>query len=126
MTMTFKREPAVYLNAATALLALLSAFVLHLSPGAQGAVGAVMAAIVGLWVGVATHSSWAPLALGLLKAVVLLALAFGLKLSADDQALIFSAAASLLAIFGAYSQTSTWALHNVGKVPLDSSAHPVH
>lgn len=118
--MIFKREPAVWLNLIASAVALLSAYVLHLTTDQQGTLNALAAAGVALAVGIMTHDSWAPLALGLLKAVIMLALAWHLHVSAENQALIFTLASAVLAAFGAAggTQRSVAAVHDADRVPF--------
>jgi drug/metabolite transporter (DMT)-like permease len=99
MKKIFGREPAAWLNLIATALALLGAYVIHLNTDQQGALNGIAAALVAIMVGVSTHNSWAPLVLGLLKAVILAALAWHFNVSPDAQALIFAAASAVLAMF---------------------------
>lgn len=96
----FGREPALVLAALAAVIQLLSAFLFHLTSGQQGVLNALAVAIVGL------VTSWAvrgdqgvPLVMGLLKALLALGLAFGLKWAPDLQSTVMVAATALVAMF---------------------------
>lgn len=95
--MILKREPAWWAAVLSALFMTISAFFLHLSPEAQGAVSALILAILGFVVALMTHDGWAAAALGLIKAIISVALAFGLHWSADQQAVVMSLLAAISA-----------------------------
>ena len=82
----FGREPAVVLGLVAALVQLLSATLFDWTVDQQGVINAVAVALAGFltaWA-VSAEAGFAALA-GLVKAVIALALAFGLALSPDLQ-----------------------------------------
>lgn len=99
MTKIFGREPAVWLALVGALISAAGAFVVDLSPDAQGALNAVAALAVGLITAVATRDGISAAVLGLLKGLFMLLVAFGLNLTAENQAVLYALAAATLAAF---------------------------
>lgn len=95
----FGREPAVFLALLGALVSAFSAFVLHLSVDQQGVIGAVAALIVGVATAAVTHDGVVAAILGLVKGLFLLMISFGLHLSTDNQAVLYTLVAALLAAF---------------------------
>jgi len=95
----FGREPAAWLALLGTLVSLLSAFVVHLSPNQEGALNAGAALLVGFIVAWVTHDGWSAAALGMLKGGLAIAIAFGLHLSADKQAILYGAAAAIIAMY---------------------------
>lgn len=98
--MIFKREPALWLALIATVIQMVSAFVFPLSVDQQGVLNAVTLAIAGLVTALMVKSDQtAPAILGLLKAVIALGLAFGLSLTPENQAIIMSFAAAVVAMF---------------------------
>lgn len=95
----FGREPAVWLALIGALVSALSAFWLHLSVEQQGAVGAAAALVVGLVTAVMTGDGIVAAVLGLAKALFLVMVSFGMHLSPDRQAVLYTLLAAALAAF---------------------------
>lgn len=92
-----KREPVLTLSLIAAIIQLGSATLLHLSVDQQGVLNAVAVAVMGLVAAWHVSGGAAAAALsGLAKAVLALALAFGVHLSADLQssAMVFVSAAT--------------------------------
>lgn len=87
----FGREPAQWLGLISALVALLSSTLLHLSVTQQGTLNAVAVAVVGLVTAMAVSAEKAaPAVAGLVQAVLACALAFGAHLSPDTQGAIMA------------------------------------
>lgn len=101
-----RREPALLLQLAGALVAILGATVVHLTTDQMGALTGLAAAVVGILTWRAAGDSLSALILGLLKASLVTALAWHLNISPEDQALIYTAAAGIL---GAWLRTQVTA-----------------
>jgi hypothetical protein len=97
--MIFKREPALWLGLLYVIIANASAFLFHWSPDTVGVIDAVAAALIGLLVAVITHDGISAAVLGFVKAVLALAISFGLGWSSDRQALFMSLVAAIAAMF---------------------------
>jgi hypothetical protein len=95
----FGREPAVWLGFATSALALLAAYVVHLSTDQQGAIVAVIAGVLGLATAVIVRDGIVAAVLGLAQVVLSLGLAFGAHIDAGHQALIMAFVASAVSMF---------------------------
>lgn len=95
----FGREPAMWAAAIGSLVSLFSAYVLHLTTDQAGAVNGVVSLILGITVAVMTHDGLSAAILGLIKGLVIVALAWHLNISADNQAIIYTAASALVAMF---------------------------
>lgn len=96
----FGREPAVVLGLVAALVQLLSATFMDWSVDQQGYINAAAVAVAGLitaWA-VSEEALFAALS-GVVKAVIALALAFGLALSPDLQSSIMVAVTAIGAFF---------------------------
>ena len=85
----FGREPAVIFGLIAALIQMLSVAVTHWDPATQGVINAVIVAVAGFLTAwkVSVDAGLAALT-GLVQAVIALALAFGIHLSADWQSTI--------------------------------------
>jgi nicotinamide riboside transporter PnuC len=96
----FGREPALILGLVASAIQLFSATVLPLSDGQQGVVNAVAVAVVGLVTAFAVSAEKAaPAVLGLVQAVLALALAFGLNLDAGVQGAVMAFATALVSAY---------------------------
>jgi hypothetical protein len=95
----FGREPAIWLAVVAALVYAVDAFVFDLSDGQAALINGAAAAVLGLATAWLTRDGWSAAALGALKALLALALGFGLKLSPDQQAAVLTVAAALVAAF---------------------------
>lgn len=99
----FGREPALILALVAAAVALFSATVFDLSIEQQGVLNAVAVAVIGLATAFAVaRDKLAPAILGLVQAVLALALAFGLAISPETQG---AAMAFVAALVGAFVRT---------------------
>jgi hypothetical protein len=96
----FGREPAVILGLVAAVVQLVSATAFPLTPDQQGVINAVAVALAGVITAfaVSTDAGFAAVA-GLVKAVIALALAFGLDLSPDLQSAIMVVVTAIGAFF---------------------------
>ncbi len=95
----FGREPALWGGLINTAVYVLGATVFHLSTKQESIAIAVTAAVLGFAVALATHDGVSAAILGLVKAVFAVGLGYGLKLDADKQAFLLSAAATLSAMF---------------------------
>jgi hypothetical protein len=95
----FGREPAMWAAAIGSLVSLFSAFVIHLTTDQAGAVNGIVSVALGLAVAAMTHDGLSAAILGVIKGLVLVALAWHLNISADNQAIIYIAASALVAMF---------------------------
>lgn len=96
----FHKEPALWLALVAAVVSLGSNFAFHWTSDQQGVVNALALAVVGLitaWS--VNHGALAAAILGVVGAVLSLALAFGAHLDATSQATIMSFAAAVVAMF---------------------------
>jgi hypothetical protein len=99
MLKIFGREPALWAGLINVGVYLLGATVLHLDKTKEAVVIAVAAAVLGVLVAISTHDGVSAAILGFIKAVIALALGFGLKISADNSAVILSVLATFSAMF---------------------------
>ena len=98
--MIFNREPALWLGLLYAVVTFVSAFVIQLTADQQGAINAVGAALVGLITAWSLAEGGLQAAiLGLFKAALALALAFGLQMSAENQAVAMGLVTAVVAMF---------------------------
>lgn len=83
----FGRDPVIWTTLVAAVVQFVSAFLIQVPSAAQGAIGAVAVALFGFIGAWKLHDgSWAQVGTVLLKALIALGLAFGLKWTADQQA----------------------------------------
>lgn len=98
--MKLSRDPALWLTAFATAIRLFSAFVIDLSPDQQAVLNAAVTAIAGLIVAIVVkRDKQIPAALGVIQALLALAVGFGAHLSADQQALIMSFVGAAAAAF---------------------------
>ncbi len=98
--MRLSREPALYLTLAATLIRLLSAFWLNLSDEEQAVLNAAATAVAGLIVAVwVKRDGQVAGLLGVVQAVLALAVGFGANLSAEAQAVIMSFVGAAAAMF---------------------------
>lgn len=95
----FGREPALWAGLINTGVFVLGSTVFHLSAHQESIVIAISAGVLGFVVALSTHDGVSAAILGLVKAVLAIALGFGLKLDADKQAFLLSVAATLSAMF---------------------------
>jgi intracellular septation protein A len=95
-----RREPALFSALAASVIQLVAAFFVPLSVDQQGILNAVVVAILGLATTIMLKSDGiSAAALGLVKALIALGIAFGLAWSPEQQAVAMSLAAALSAMF---------------------------
>lgn len=94
-----RREPALLVGFLVSLVAALCAFVIHVTPDQQGAIVAVVSVAGGVWVAVGTRDGQVAAILSLGKALLSLALAFGVHWSVEQQALLMTLVSSGVAMF---------------------------
>lgn len=99
MVKILNREPALWAGLASAAIYMIGAFVIHMTADQESVLIAATAAVLGVIVAVMTHDGASAAILGLVKALLAVALGFGLHLSADNQAVILSFAAAVVAMF---------------------------
>lgn len=94
----FGREPALLTALLGSVIAFVGAFVVHLSADQQTVLNVVVVAVFGLVtaIGVA-KDKLVPAILGLAQALLNTALAFGLHLTAERQAIVMTLASTLVA-----------------------------
>ena len=100
MSFRLSRDPALYLFLVATAVKLFSAFVMHVSDTTQTAVNALAVTIAAAIVAVVVkHDGQVAAILGVAQALIALAVGLGLKLSAENQALIMSFLGGLAAAF---------------------------
>jgi len=100
MSFKLSRDPALYLFLVATAVKLFSAFILHVSTETQAAVNAVAVAVAAAIVAVVVrHDGQVAAILGVAQALIALAIGLGLKLSAENQALVMSFLGALAAAF---------------------------
>jgi hypothetical protein len=96
----FGRDPALILTLVATAIRLLGAFVIDLSDGQQAALNAVATAGLSFVLAKAVRrEGQVPAFLGLVQALLALAIGFGLDLSAENQAVIMSFVGAAAAMF---------------------------
>lgn len=98
MPKIFGREPALFAALAAALVQG-AGLVLHWSEGQQGAINAVVVALLGVAVAAMVHDGLGAVALGAVQSVLNLVLAFGLHVDQSAQAAIMGLAGAVVAMF---------------------------
>jgi hypothetical protein len=100
MHFSFSREPALYLFLVATGVRLFSAFILDVSTDTQALVNALATAIAGLIVAFAVaRDGQVPAILGVIQALIALAVGLGFDLTAENQALIMTFVGGLAAAF---------------------------
>lgn len=93
------REPVLWLSLVAITVKVVSAFLVHVSPDQQAVINAAAAAIAGLLVALSTHDGESGAILGVVQALMALGVGFGMHWTADQQALVMSLAATVVAMF---------------------------
>lgn len=97
--MILGREVALWAAAAKALVAVISLWVINLTVDQQGAVNAVVAALLGVIVAAQVKAEKAvPFVIGLVEAGFYLAVSFGWNIPADRQAVVLTLAGAVIAV----------------------------
>lgn len=99
MPKLFGREPAIWLSLAATTIRLLAGFVVDLTEDQQAVLNAVVAAGIGLAIAFMVRDGLVAAILGLVQALLALAVGFGLNIDAEHQALIMSFVGTALAAF---------------------------
>jgi hypothetical protein len=99
MKFRLARDPVVYTNLVAAFVMLVSTFFFPLTPDQQGVVNALAVAIAGAWGAWKVSDGQLALLMGLFKAALAVALAFGLHLSDVQQLTLMTIVAALGAAF---------------------------
>lgn len=95
-----RREPALILALVASAIQMVSAFLFHLTVDQQATLNAVAIAAAGLVTAIMVKSEQlAPVILGLLQAALAVGLAFGLYLSPENQSVLMTFAAAVVAMF---------------------------
>jgi hypothetical protein len=102
----FNREPAAWLALFAVAVKLFSAFVVNVDVDTQAWVNAAAAAAMGLLIAIITKDGVVAAILGLVQAVISLAVGLGLDWSTDKQALVLAFVSLAL---GAYDRTQVTA-----------------
>lgn len=100
------REPAALAGALQAVILVLATLLFNLSDNQAGAVALVAIGVLDLYVAYATKDTLLGVAVGLVKASVAAALAFGYTVDANTVALVVGAVTSLLGLAVQRPQTS--------------------
>lgn len=93
------REPAQWAMLVNIVTMFVFAFVVHVTATQQGVIMAVVMTIMGVITAAVTHDGLSAAILGLAKAAISLALAFGAHWSADQQAILLSLVAIVTGMF---------------------------
>lgn len=95
----FGRDPSLWIGLAGALVSLVGAFIVDLTPDQQGVLNAGAALLVGIIVAKVTHDGVSAAILGAFKGAVAIAVAFHWHISADKQAILYTAVAAAVAMY---------------------------
>jgi len=93
------REPVLWLSLVAISVKVISAFLVHVSTDQQAVINAAAAAVAGLLVALSTHDGESGAILGLVQALIALGVGFGLRWTPDQQAMVMSLAATVVAMF---------------------------
>jgi intracellular septation protein A len=93
------REPALWLALVGSLVSLAGAYVFHLTTDQQGALNGLAAVVLGVLTAWVTRDGLSAAILGLAKAILYVALAWHLHVTAENQALILTAVGAIVAMF---------------------------
>jgi hypothetical protein len=95
----FGREPALVLAFFAALVQVVSTFIVDLTSGQQALLNGGAAAVAGVLTAIAVHDGVQAAVLGLVQAVLSLAVGFGLHWDATRQSVVMALAAALVALW---------------------------
>ena len=116
----FGREPALWMALIASAIMFFSGFVFPLTPDQQGTLNAIVVAAFGLFTAWSVASDGLQAAiLGFLKAILALAISFGLNLPSDKQAIIMTLAATVTALFIRQTSVAPVASDNVERSPSE-------
>lgn len=95
-----QREPALILALVASAVQMVSAFIWELTSTQQGTINALAVVVAGLITAIMVRSDQlAPAILGVIQAILALGLAFGLHLAPENQSVIMTFAAAVVAMF---------------------------
>jgi nicotinamide riboside transporter PnuC len=98
--MILGREPALWAGLAKAAIITVATFIFPLTTDQQGVLNALVAAVLGLVVAFAVSAEKAvPFLLGLLEAIIAVAVSFGANLPPTSQLVVMGLAAAIVAMF---------------------------
>lgn len=98
--MILGREPALWAAAAKAFIAVVSVFVINLTIDQQGALNAVVAAVLGIIVALQVKAEKAvPFIIGLVEAGIFLLVSFGWDATPDQQAVLLALVGAIVAVW---------------------------
>lgn len=95
----FKRDPALFISLGATTVRLFAAFIVDLNADQQALLNAVIAAVAGVAICVIVRDGLPAAILGLVQALLALAIGFGLHVDPDNQALIMSGVGTAMAMF---------------------------
>lgn len=113
LALIFGREPALWAGLANTIIYLVGAFLIHFTKDQEAVLVAAFAAILGVVVAFSTRDGVSAAILGFFKAALAVALGFGAHLSADEQAVIMSATATLTSLFVRTQATAKVGAHEL-------------
>lgn len=97
--MLIRREPALWFALFAIIIKVVCAFWVHVSITQQSLINAAVAALFGIVVAISVHDGVGAAILGFAQATIALAVGLGLHWAPDQQALIMSLIAALVAMF---------------------------
>lgn len=95
----FGREPAQWMMLVNIVASFVFAFIVHVSTENQGLIMAVVFALTGVITAVSTHDGLSAAILGLAKATISLAVAYGVHWAPSQQAIVLSLVAIVTGMF---------------------------
>jgi hypothetical protein len=93
------REPVLWLSLVAIIVKVISAFLVHVSTDQQAVINAAAAAVAGLLVALSTRDGESGAILGVVQALLALGVGFGLRWTPDQQAMVMSLTATVVAMF---------------------------
>jgi len=109
------REPVLWLSLVAIVVKVVSAFLVHVSTDQQAVINATAAAVAGLLVALSTRDGESGAILGVVQALLALGVGFGLRWTPEQQAMVMSLSATVVAMF----------LRTQVTAPVPASAAPV-
>lgn len=96
----FGREPALVMAFISSAIAVTSALIFPLTDEQQGVLNAVVVALFGfITAALLAHEKFVPALVGLIKAVIAVAIAFGLHMTPETQGLVLTLVAAAAALW---------------------------
>lgn len=97
--LTIRRDPALFVSLGATAIRLISAFFIALTVEQQAGLNAAVAAIAGLIVAFSVADGQVAAILGIVQALIAVAIGFGLDISPENQGVIMSFVGTALAMF---------------------------